>query len=93
MIPHYLHSLEEVFDKIIETLMFFTFVFQYKIICMAIFYKRYGNRVLFIEVLLNEKLCKRFLNTLEFSIEGTIVELDLFDDRGTFNVVMICIEL
>lgn len=43
-------------------------------------------------MLFNDEVGERFVYTLKFGIEGTIVELNLFDDRRAFNVVMICIE-
>ena len=89
----YLHGREQVFYEIVEPLMLFTFVFQYKIISMVIFYERYGNTVLSVKVLFNDEVSERFIYTLKFGIEGTIVELYLFDDRRAFNVVVVCRKL
>ena len=77
------------FYQIIKTLILFPFVFHDQIIGMIIFKKWNSNGVLFVEVLLNEKFSKWFFYTFKLGIEGTIVELYLFDDRGAFYVVMV----
>lgn len=81
------------FGEVIETLMLFAFVFEYQIVCMSIFQERYGNSILFIEVLFDDKIGKRFIDALKFGVEGTIVERYLFDDRRAFNIVMVCSKL
>jgi len=40
-------------------------------------------------MLLYDKRSEGFVNALKFGVEGTIVELYLFDDRGAFYVVMV----
>jgi len=43
-------------------------------------------------VLGKQKRGEGFLYALELGIEGTIVKMDLFDDRIVFDVVMIVVE-
>ena len=43
-------------------------------------------------MLFDDQVRERFFYALELGIEGSIVELYLFDDRGAFDVVMICVE-
>jgi hypothetical protein len=44
------------------------------------------------EMLCKKKRGKGFFYALEFGIEGTIVEMDLLDDRIAFDVIAIVIE-
>ena len=72
--------------------MLFALVFEYQVVCMPFCQERYGNSVLFVEVLFDDKIGEGFIDTLKFGVEGTIVERYLFDDRRAFNIVMVCRE-
>ena len=78
------------FYKRDKTLILITFIVKHKIVGMIVFEQRYRNDVLSVYMLFNDKVSKGFVDTLKFCVESTIVELYLFDDRGTFYVVMIC---
>ena len=43
-------------------------------------------------MLFDNQVRERFIDTLEFGVEGTIVELYLFDNRRAFDVVVVSIE-
>jgi len=85
---------KKLFDKMVETPVLFTSVFEYKIVGESFFVqKRCGDGVLSVEVLAKQKRGEGFLYALELGIEGTIVEMDLFDDRIVFDVVVTVIEI
>ena len=44
--------MKEMFDKMVEPVMFLTFVLKHKIVGEPLFQKRYGNGILFVQVLL-----------------------------------------
>lgn len=90
MICFNMHGFKEMLNEVVETLMFFTFILQYQVVCAVILHQRHGNVVLSVEMLFDDELCQRLVYTLEFGVEGTIVELYLFDDRRAFNVVVVC---
>ena len=48
---------------------------------------------MFVEVLLKQEWGQRCVDTFELRIEGAVIELYLFDDRGALDVVVIRIEL
>ena len=92
MVVLYMQRSEKLFDQVEEAPMLFTPVLQYKIVGQSVFKQRYCNSVLSVEMLCKKKRSKGFFYALEFGIEGTIVEMDLIDDRIAFNVVVIVIE-
>jgi len=92
MVVLYMQRSEKLFDQVEEAPMLFTPVLQYKIVGQSLFKQRYCNGVLSVEMLCKKKRGKGFFYALEFGIEGTIVEMDLLDDRIAFNVVVIVIE-
>ena len=75
-------------DQVVEAQILFSSVLQHKIVGPSLFEQRYGSGILSVEVLVKQKRGKRFLYAFEFGIEGTIVEVDLFDDRIAFDVVV-----
>ena len=81
------------FYKRDETLVLIPFVIKYKIVCMIVFEQRYSDDVLSVYMLFDDKVSEGFVDTLKFGVEGTIVELYLFDDRWTFNIVVVCRKL
>ncbi len=92
VIIRYIQCPEKLFDQVVETLMLFTAILKYKVVCQSLFKQRYGNGVLSVEVLGKKKRGEGFFYALEFGIEGTIVEVDPFDDRIAFDVVVIVIK-
>jgi len=84
---------EKLSDKIGETQMLIAPVFEYEIVSETFFIeKRCSDGVLSVEVLGQKKRSKGFLYAFELGIEGTIVEVDLFDDRIAFDVVVTVVE-
>lgn len=81
--------MKEVFYKRNKTLILIPFIIKHKIVGMIVFEQRYCDDVLSLYMLFDDKICKMFVNALKFGIEGSIVELNLFDDRGAFNVVVV----
>jgi len=85
---------EELFDKVVEPLVLFAPVLEYKVVGKTLFVqKRCGDGVLSVKVLAKQKRGEGFLYALELGIECTIVEMDLFDDRIAFDVVVTAIEI
>ncbi len=80
------------FDKVSEPLILISLIVKYKIVGKVLFKQGDSNDVLSVKMLLDDKVAEWFVYAFKFCIEGTIVELYLFDDRGTFNVVMICVK-
>ena len=64
----------------VETLILTPFVLDDKILCLSLFEQGDGDGVLFVKMLLPEQRGQRFIDTLKFGVEGTVVELYLFDD-------------
>lgn len=87
------HCMKKMFDKMRKPQILFSFVFQNQIVGKPIFYQRYGNSILFIQMLLEKQGGKRFADTFEFCIESTVVERYLFNNTRALDVVVICTEL
>jgi len=81
--------MKKMFDQRNETLILFPFVLHDQIVCTVLCQERYGNGILFVKMLFYDKIGEGFVNALKFGVEGTIVELYLFDDRGAFDVVVV----
>ncbi len=92
MVIFYTQCSEKLFGQVVEALMLFTPVLQYKVVGQSLFEQRYGDGVLSVEMLCKKKRGKGLFYALEFGIEGTIVETDPFDDRIAFDVVVIVIK-
>ena len=92
MIGFDIQCAEELSDQVVETQILFPSVLQHKIVGPFLFEQRYSSGILSAEVLVEQKRGKRLFYAFELGIEGTIVEVDLFDDRIAFDVVVTVVE-
>ena len=69
------------------------FVLKYKVLRFAIFNQGNGNGILFVQVLAEKKRGKGFVDAFELGVEGAVVELYLFDNARTFDVVVVACKL
>ncbi|WP_041672657.1 hypothetical protein [Sulfurovum sp. NBC37-1] len=85
---------EKLFDKVVETLVLIAPVLEYKIVGQPPFVqKRCGDGILSVEVLGKQKRGEGLFYELELGIEGPVIEMDLFDNRLAFDVVVTVVEL
>ena len=84
---------KKLFGQIVKTLIFFTLVLKDKIVCPSVFKQRYGNGILSFKMLCKKKRGEGVFYAFKLGIEGTVVELNAFNNRGTLKVVVICFKL
>jgi len=71
----------------------FSFVLYEQIVSFAVLEQWRGNGILFADMLLQKQRSERFVYAFELGVEGTVVKMYLFDDRGALDVVVIRVEL
>lgn len=89
MIVSYIECFKEVFDKMMKPFVFVTFIFDQQIIGVVLFEQGRCNIILSILVLLKQYRSKWFIYAFKFGIKGTIVKLYLFNNRISFDVIMV----
>ena len=89
MIVSDIQCLEQVLDKMLEPFVFIPFIFDQQIVGMVVFQQGCCDTKLSILVLFKQQRCQWFIYAFKFGIKGTIVKLYLFNNRISFDVIMV----
>ena len=80
------------FHQCYKALILLSFILNHQIVCIPFFEQRHGDGIVFIKMLSYEEGCERFIDTLKFGVEGTVVKLDLFDNTWAFDIVVVAVK-
>jgi len=83
---------KKVFDQMVETPVLLPLIFDDEVVCLSFFEQRYGDGIVFVEMLLYKEGCERLIDTLKFGVKGTVVKLYLLDNTWAFDIVVVGIE-
>ena len=89
MIVSDIECFKQVLDKMMKPFVFFTFIFDQQIVGMVLFEQGCCDAKLSILVLFKQQRRKWFIYAFKFGIKGTIVKLYLFNNRISFDVIMV----